>query len=464
MNTYGKFLIKLCGVYCALSASMLFGMYTMQTYKLAKQYGLMRKGLIASSDMEPKTALVPTDPQTMKELGLCPLFTQQESFQLDPILIKEMEQDLRSQGVKENDIKQQLVGLGAAPSPKYHIFKANGFDASFEEKSVPLDVPCVVPLGVFNNGSRELLQLKSLNQFELAEKTTLSPALCGGHALNNACLIRDYAETGEIKYLTYLHNLNDAANFLLNLKIDDWINVEVVKENLEAMSKKYNINVANISAVSTVSLFDSQLNTTPEFSLFNAVEFEYVQKLKTKLQQGLKKNNFIHVIIIGNEEVAETHGHYFAFAIIKLYNKIQYVVLDTLPNIYHLQEGSHERNRLMYLIYNIEHGRASAPLHNVRMRPEFMQSLGAHNQESLLEKQLIDERMEEIDIFKDHIAQLNNFSKLLTRFGIKNQLSKESKENLLVYRAIIQEMENVFGQEIVYPVLKHLIVKKLSEI
>jgi hypothetical protein len=118
--------------------------------------------------------------------------------------------------------------------------------------------------------------------------------------------------------------------------------------------------------VSTVALFDSNLDNTPEFSLFSPEEFLYVQNLKQKLHDGLQQNNFAHVIIIGNEEVAESHGHYFAVAIVKVGNEIQYVVLDTLPNVYHLEEGSHERNRLMFLIQNIEQGHATSALANLR--------------------------------------------------------------------------------------------------
>lgn len=343
---------------------------------LAKKQGLMRRkpvdvSLLSRSAIhlqaKPSEAHeVPTDALSMKELGLCPLFTQQEAVEFDPALFKEMEQDLRAQGVSDADIKEQLAGLTISPGPKSHVFRSDEEHAWFEEEDVRIDEPCVVSLGVFGNWNRALVQLKSLNQFELAEKTTLSPALCAGHALNNACLIRDYAETGEIKYLKYLGDINSASNFLLDLTIKDWINVETVKENLQKMGIDFNIDVSNISAVSTVALFDSNLDNTPEFALFSSEEFSYVQDLKQKLRDGLQQDKFVHVIIIGNEEVAESHGHYFAVAVIKVGNEIQYVVLDTLPNVYHLREGSHERNRLMFLIQNIEQGHATSAIANLR--------------------------------------------------------------------------------------------------
>ncbi len=439
--------------------------------RLAKQHGLMRRmplrGSLLGSRIQRKSLeshLVPTDKVSMQELGLCPLFTQQEGFQMDPIIVQEMMRDLRSQGLSEADIKQQLAGLTKVPGPKYHVFKSDQKNAWLEEKEISIDAPCVESLGNYGEWNRILLQLKSLNQFELAEKTTLSPALCAGHALNNACLIRDYAETGEIKYLKYLGDINSATNFLLDLTIDDWINVETVKDNLKKMGIEFNIDVSNISAISTVDLFNSNLDKTPDFAVFNPEEFAYVQNLKQRLRNGLKENNFVHVIIIGNEEVAETHGHYFAFAIIKEGNNIQYVVLDTLPNVYHLQKDSHERNRLMFLIENIEQGNAVTPFHNLRTRPEFIESLGTQDEESLLETDLINERMPEEGMFKDRTIQLNNFSKLLTRFGIKKQLQKESLENILMYLQFIQEIESSFGEGLVYPTLKNILLNRISDI
>ncbi len=439
---------------------------------LAKKHGLMRrmpqKSFLMSSYVQKKPLeahLVPTDVQSMQELGLCPLFSQQEGFQLDPMIAQEMVQELRSQGLGEADIKQQLAGLTAAPGPKYHIFVSNQGNVGFEEKEVSIDAPCVVPLGSYNEWNRALLQIKSLNQFELAEKTTLSPALCAGHALNNACLIRDYGETGEIKYLTYLGDINSATNFLLNLSIDDWINVETVKDNLKKMSVSFSIDISNISAVSTVGLFDSNLDKTPEYGVFNPEEFIYVQNLKQKLRDGLKEKNFVHVIIIGNEEVAEAHGHYFAFAIIKMGDDIQYIVLDTLPNVYHLQKDSHERNRLMFLIENIEQGNATIPLHNLRTRPEFIESRGEVTSESLLEKQLEEERMPEevAGDLKEGVTILNEFSKNLTRFGIKKQLAKESPENLSLYLKIIEDIEGILGEGLFYTALKSLVLERLAE-
>lgn len=345
----------------------LVGMYTPQAAEMRKQhYGLMKRRQELLYPHKQKIHSIPMGDQSLTNLGLCPLFKKQEGYAIDSTLVAEMKSDLRRQGLSEADIEQQLVGMSSAPGPKCHVFIGNSTETRFAEIPVKESVSCQVSLGYFEQCNRSLFQLKGIDQFELAEKTSLSPALCGGNALNNACLIRDYAETGEVKYLSHLHNLNEAANFLLNIGIGDWINVEVVKDSLAKMSKDLDIDTDNISAVSSAILFNSELGTSAEFSLYDQNEYAYVQKLKEKLRADLKKDYFTHVIIVGNEEATESHGHYFAFAIIKSRNVVQYVVIDTLPNVYHLQEGSHERNRLMYVIDNIEQGRSNIDLANIR--------------------------------------------------------------------------------------------------
>lgn len=304
--------------------------------------------------------LVPTDEQSMQELDLCPLFVKQEEFAIDPTLSEEM----RSEGASEQDIEKQLAALRPVEGLKYHIF--NEDSAEFEEYIAPIDSPCVVSLGTFDNWDRSLIQYKSLDQFELALKTSLSPALCAGHALNNARFIKQYAQSGEVKYLKYLHDLEQSGNFLLDLTISDWVNVDVVKENIVKMKTKLGIDVSDISAVSSVGLFDTDLKNKPGFALVSVDEYDYVQGVKKQIIEGLQKESYVHVLIIGNEEFAHEHGHYFAFAIIKSNNTIQYVVLDTMPNVYHLQDGSHEKNRLMFVIDNIEQGDSLIYLANMR--------------------------------------------------------------------------------------------------
>jgi len=372
--------------------------------------------------------VVPTAAQVLSQFGLCPLFT--------------------------------------APA-YYFVFKENRLLSSgerapgFEGEDVAMNAPCVAQLGKFGHWNRVLMQLKSLDQFELADKSGLSAAMCGGLSLNNGRLIRKYALTGDVQCLNDLHSINDSAKFLRNLNIGDWLNVEIVRNNLPKLAQELGVDGIDVSAVSTVALFDSNLDKTPAFGVFNPEEFFYVQSVKKKIQQGLKENNYLHVIIVGNEEQAEDLGHYFCFAIIKVANEIQYVVLDTIPSAYHLQPKSHQRDRLMFVIDNVEQGNSLVKVANLRTRPEFIHSIGEVSEESLLEKALADERMKESDLFKNQIKLLNGISTALFSFGIKKQLLKESKESLMRYLDAIQEISNVLGQDVSYPALKKLIEKEL---
>ncbi|HLW73047.1 MAG TPA: hypothetical protein VKR54_03280 [Candidatus Babeliales bacterium] len=455
----------LCGVVLLFCAhNFLFGMFLSPQVKqwrtrsvplgfFAKKYPYIQQNVQESlMSAEPEyTYLVPTNSDTLKMFDLCPLFVQQE-VSIAPDLLTELDAET---------IKQLYESQSASMSPKYHILRSG--NSYFETENVDVNVPCVVPLGLFGHWDRTLLQLKSLDQFELAKITSLSPALCAGHALNNSRLIRNYALTGELKYLKDLHDINGATSFLLDLQIDDWLNVETVKMNVAKVGRALGVDGIDISSVSTVALFDSDLDKTSTFGVFNPEEFVYVQNVKKKIQKGLTQNNYVHVMVIGNEEAAESHGHYFCFAIIKTGNEIQYVVLDTLPGVYHLQEGSHEKNRLMFVIQNIEQGHATIKMANLRVMPQFIESVGEPNEESRLEAALANERMEESGGFENQIKLINDFSKKLNRFGVKKQLGKESKDNLVNCLNAINVI-TVQGKESLYPTLKELIEKRLSEI
>lgn len=272
--------------------------------------------------------LVPTDATTLRQYDLCPLFGPEGG--------------------------------------RYPIF--NRAKLNFEYYDVAQNVPCVIALGTYDKWNRTLMQLKSLDQFKLAKVTGLDPALCAGHSLNNGRLMRDYALTGNMQDLSKLHNINDSAKFLTDLKIGAWLNAEVVRDKITELRNVLGVDGFDVSAVSTVCLFDSNLDKKPGFGVFDQQEFNYVQQVKANIRQGLQQDNYVHVIIIGNEEMVEALGHYFCFVIIKSGNDIQYIVLDTVPTAYHLQQGSHNMDRLMFVIQNIEQGYSSINVTNIRVR------------------------------------------------------------------------------------------------
>lgn len=312
--------------------------------------------------------LAPTNMEVLKNYGLCPLFGQQQRIlNADE---KKLIQQLRSEGNSE----QSLMELFGQLKPHYSVFDANYITHSgdkrpqFINRDVAVNVPCIVDLNKFNNCNRKLMQYRTLDQFEFADAKGFSPAMCGGLSLNNGRLIRQYALSENTISLKNMHIFKDAASFLKKLDIKDWINASVLRENIQKLRPELGIDGVDVSAISTVCLFDSLLYEKFGSGLFDKDEFVYVQKVKRTIQEGLKKDNYLHIMVIGNEEaITGAMGHYFCFAIIKSANDIQYIVLDTIPSAYHLQEGSHERDRLMFVIDNIERGHSQIKVANIRM-------------------------------------------------------------------------------------------------
>ena len=354
MKFNSRFYIKVITLMAMLTTIVSFGMLMTNRYTKAKTIREVKA-----------THLVAADIQSMHELALCPLFSKKKGS-MDFAVMDDVEQMLRQEGLSEDLIKKRLDEM-MYPGRVYHVF--DEYEGNFKEKQVPVNdnVPCIVPLGTFGNWNRTLMQLKTIDQGDLEKEIGLPDGLCAGHSLNNACIIRDYAKMGEVRYLKDLNDSNVAASFLLMLGIENWLDVNQVRNKLLKMS--FDIDTSNIFAISTAMLFDSNLNKNPEFEIFfDNSEFLAVQNNKKWLRQSLQQDYCVWVIVIGNEEVTQSHGHFFAFAIIKKLDEIQYIVLDTFPGgVYHLQEGSHERNRLMFLIQNIEQGFSEISLPNVRM-------------------------------------------------------------------------------------------------
>ena len=287
------------------------------------------------------TYLVPTDLTTLRQLDLYPLF--------------------------EAD-----GGIYFVFNPQAQLFSGK-IVARFEGEDVGQNAPCIVQLGQFGSWNRTLMQLKSLNQFELSAATGLAPALCAGHSLNNGRLMRAYALSGNTQDLKDLHDIQKSANFLLDHHFGEWLYARDVRNSIATLQAQLGTDGVDVSVISTVSLFDSDLDKKNEFALFDQQEFTYVQKVKQNIRAGLQKNSYIHIMVVGNEETvggeegSKGLGHYFCFAIIKADNNIQYIVLDTSSRAYHLQQGSHERDRLMFIIQNIEGDKVSARVANIQV-------------------------------------------------------------------------------------------------
>jgi hypothetical protein len=118
----------------------------------------------------------------------------------------------------------------------------------------------------------------------------------------------------------------------------------------------------------------------------------------------------------------------------------------------------------MFLIDNIERDSSLVNVASLSAMPEFMQSVGQQDEESMLEVELSRERLQEADDFENQIKFVNDFSKTLNRFGVKKQLAKESKEFLSKCLDIIKDIANVYGEENTYPTLRKLIEGQIGVI
>src|SRR5579872_6510018 len=79
------------------------------------------------------THLVPTDRQSMEELGLCPLFIKKKAA-VDPDILHDITETMRMVKATENEIQAKIAEL-TFPGREYHIFK----EGAFKTKQVDAD-------------------------------------------------------------------------------------------------------------------------------------------------------------------------------------------------------------------------------------------------------------------------------------------------------------------------------------
>ncbi len=324
--------------------------------------------------------------------------------------------------------KDQLDTLGLCPlfiklreNPLYTTILKEDYSSvsHFHEEQSPL---CIIPLG----GSRFLMQLESLSQMELAIQKKVAPALCGGLSLHNCILIRKYAKTGNKKYLQDMHNFDLADQFITDIGLGSWLLVSAVKKYLTiAQKKKYNVSA--ISVISSPLLFDSQLKKRNDFEMFiEKADYKEVQQLKKYIMKGLQQPNFVHVIIVGNEELVEpkeARGHFFIFAIIKVGGITQYIVLDTSQGAYHLDERSYARLRLNFMIDQFEKGQSDIMMPHLRW-------------DKYTEQKKIRERLENIIELPEKTDELKEIVKMIERYAI---LSGDQERFLQLYLNVLEK-------------------------
>ncbi len=194
------------------------------------------------------------------------------------------------------------------------------------------------------------------NQKEIGEQITILQlrnsgqiaSKCGGISLYNGVLVYDYARTKNLASLESLTKMQHTNAFLTKFGCANWVSIK----NVRAQIKQVGYDINSVGAVSNALVFD-----TDPFFLTYALDTEqkqYVNNVKKIIVDGLQKDYFFYVLIIGNiEELTGAYGHYFALVIIKSEGQKQYIVLDTLARN-HLAEGTYLYRRLRYLIDQLE--------------------------------------------------------------------------------------------------------------
>ncbi len=214
---------------------------------------------------------------------------------------------------------------------------------------VPNDYKTVAQIDLGNN--RKLIQLPTVDQTRGMLAKTYGGATCPALSLFNAINIVEYGLSGEAKYLNALANDQEATKFFTqtfencaDIKQFNSLTIEQVRAIKVPVSVKNYINVLD-----SVILLRDPIEGEGEDAAMNASIYH-------KLQDGLRKNNFVQALILGNTEMHMKGGqHYITFAILKSGNHIQYIVTDTLHDFNHLAHDKF-REQILYLINTIEKG------------------------------------------------------------------------------------------------------------
>lgn len=374
--------------------------------------------------------LIPTDEDILKKLQLCP-----PSFSKN-LLFTIFEEE---------------------PWPQYSRYNVNEHPA------------CIVPN--WNGGT--LMQLFSLNQIEFSSVKDVDSAHCSGLSLRNCIQMQLYANTGDNKLLTLLHNFDNAKKFLDTVGAKEWGQANQVREYLrEAKIKGFNVD--NISVIEMPLYLDPGLLQSKEANIvqgvFDKKEFEYVQAVKQKISNGIKGSHFFHAMIIGNLEQVEGRamGHWFSFVIIKNNNTIQYIVLDTISKNYHLVEFSYEMQRLQSIVNHIIKGYSNVQLqhaavalyfkidHYSKQLQQELDAAGLYIQEE--QPGLVRATPNE-PLYVTHNEYIKDANMLITRMlfsseGIRVYIKRMDEKDLKQYQQKINVLNALYG---LYPTLKKLI-------
>lgn len=238
------------------------------------------------------------------------------------------------------------LNLCLHPNPKYKYVEvsqlAGGGNYRRQNKRLADQLPC------YSNSipNFELFQPVVIDQFTLAEKKGMEPAICSLTALYGMNLIRDFINTGDESKLRNLANIDSAANYLNKFDFRQFPTVEELKNIL---GRDYNIN--QLGLIDNVLAFSNNPDETVFVDELAVNDAKQIKQLFANAQKS--KAAFNYSLLLGTgDDAKEGRGHYFGILFNKPANanKWQVIIVDTAPAAYHLLDDTYEQLRIKYLL------------------------------------------------------------------------------------------------------------------
>lgn len=204
------------------------------------------------------------------------------------------------------------------------------------------------------------VQLKTINQFILANRLKVEPAFCGGATYRNGLLMSEYNKTQNIQKLRDINDAHKAQIFLQKIGLAQWNSAQDVRNYL-AKAQQEGLDTHNISVLENVVMLDETVKEKyPNYALYALDEGECkeAEKILNAMRKGMRQPNFFQILLMSSADMVSPgeRAHFFCIALCKDADSIQYIVLDTTL-AYHLDPESHQYKRLVYLMNLIETGK-----------------------------------------------------------------------------------------------------------
>lgn len=203
---------------------------------------------------------------------------------------------------------------------------------------------------------RILAQPKVIDQFELVGAYGSCPAMSFYTAYNSMA----FAMSGNEEYLRDLVDQKKAKEFFIKTG-------SLQAAEFFALQELYDALIAGKYADIDVDIFKNLVTVVPTVRCFDksqqkpivGVYPEIIMRINNVIKDLQSKDSYAHafVILTSDDEVyftGDTSQHYFTFVVLKQGRRIQYLVLDSMPNFYHLYAHSFMLARLQFMIECLE--------------------------------------------------------------------------------------------------------------